>query len=250
MSAGGYSSLTTHWHLVRLTPIFPAPLADGDPYLKKSAANFEPTWLDSFRISAVLFVMKVLSQSWFNRSAIAVARDLLGKFLVRRIGKKIIRAMIVEVEAYEGFNDKASHASRGRTPRNFVMFGPPGRWYVYFTYGTHWMLNVVTGPKNYPAAVLIRAAVVNMGTSDVPKLTSMFRTPEVQTLNGPARLTKFLKIDKRFNNKPADLKTGLWLKDLGFKFRDSIIKSGHRIGISYAGPYWAKKKWRFSLDFH
>ena len=132
--------------------------------------------------------------------------------------------MITEVELYGGFSDKASHASRGKTERNKAMFGKAGNWYVYFTYGIHWMLNVVIGPENYPAAVLIR------GTDKI---------------SGPARITKYLKIDKKFNDKPTDKKTGLWIEDRGIKIKSSEIKSAKRIGVDFAGRYWSRRKWRF-----
>src|SRR3989338_1327947 len=137
---------------------------------------------------------KVLPQKFFNQPVLKIAQNLLGKFLVRKFRSKEISLIIIEIEAYNGFNDKASHASRGRTERNKVMFGEAGRWYVYFTYGMHWMLNIVTGSKNYPAAVLIR------GTDKV---------------KGPGRLTKYLKIDKKFNGSLADGKSGLWIEDRG-----------------------------------
>src|SRR3989338_4648093 len=114
-----------------------------------------------------------LPEKFFNRSTLRVARELLGKHLVRRIGKREVARMITEVEAYIGHKDKASHASRGRTERNAPMFGKAGYWYVYFTYGMHWMLNIVTERNGYPAAILIRG---------------------VQGISGPARITKFLKI--------------------------------------------------------
>jgi len=133
--------------------------------------------------------------------------------------------MIVEVEAYDGFKDKASHAHRGKTARNAPMFGEAGRWYVYFTYGMHWMLNIVTGPKDYPAAVLIRG---------------------VKGINGPAKLTKFLKIDKRFNNKLATRAAGLWIENHGVKIKKHKIKRMPRVGVDYSG-LWAKKPLRFLL---
>lgn len=150
-----------------------------------------------------------------------MAKELLGKYLCVNKGCFII----TETEAYDGFKDKASHAHRGRTARNAPMFGGAGRWYVYFTYGMHWMLNIVTGPKNYPAAVLIR------GVQDIP---------------GPARITKKLKIDKRFNNKPARRLAGLWIEDRGVKIKKSQIKRSPRIGVGYAEE-WAKKNYRFIL---
>lgn len=156
-----------------------------------------------------------------------VARDLLGKYLVRQFGSKKIALMITEVEAYVGINDKACHASCGKTERNKVMFEEGGEWYVYFTYGMHWMLNIVTGPKYYPAAVLIR------GTDKV---------------TGPARLTKYLKIDKKLNASLAGAKSGLWIEDRGYKVKPSEIKKTPRIGVDFAGPVWAKKPWRFCLQ--
>src|SRR3989338_9952334 len=141
---------------------------------------------------------KILKPQFFNRPALIVAQDLLGKFIVRRYRGQETALMLTEVEAYDGHNDKASHASRGKTERNQVMFGKAGFWYVYFTYGMHWMLNIVTGPKNYPAAVLIR------GTDKI---------------TGPARLTRCLKIDKKFNGLLAAKKSGLWIEDRGCKIK-------------------------------
>ncbi len=169
---------------------------------------------------------KMLGPRFFDRSAVAVARDLLGKFLVRKRGGKLTSLMITETEAYLGFNDKASHAHRGRTERNAPMFGEPGRWYVYFTYGMHWLLNVVTGKKGHPAGVLIRG---------------------LEGLNGPARLTKALKINRTQNNRRADRTTGLWIEDHGFKPPRGTIRRTPRIGVDYAGT-WAKKPYRFVLE--
>lgn len=168
---------------------------------------------------------KVLSQKFFNQPTLKVAQNLLGKFLVHKLRNKKIALMITEVEAYDGFNDMASHASRGKTERNKIMFGEAGKFYVYFTYGMHWMLNIVCGPKDYPAAILIRAA---------------------GGINGPARLTKFLKIDKKFNGLAANKKTGLWFEDRGIKFNKARIVKTRRIGVEYAGE-WANKPYRFTL---
>src|SRR5690606_13775493 len=102
-----------------------------------------------------------LSPKFFERNATVVARELLGTTLVRKARRKIFPARIVEVEAYEGFEDKASHASRGQTLLNGVMFGPAGVWYVYLCYGVHWMLNIVCAPPEHPAGVLIRGVDVD-----------------------------------------------------------------------------------------
>lgn len=148
----------------------------------------------------------------------------MGKVIVRRVGAKEIAFLITEVEAYDGFDDKASHASRGRTERNAPMFGDAGFWYVYLVYGMHWMLNIVTGPAEYPAAVLIR------GAGDI---------------NGPAKLTKALSVTKQFNATVTSRATGLWIEDRGIVVKKRDIKRLPRVGVDYAGPTWAGKKYRF-----
>jgi len=169
---------------------------------------------------------KVLDRKFFERPTVIVAQELLGKFLVRKYRGKLTTAIITEVEAYDGLKDKASHASRGLTARNKVMFGEAGRWYIYFTYGMHWMLNIVTGTKGYPAAVLIRG---------------------IERVSGPAKITKKLKIGRSFNDKPASKKNSLWIEDKGVKISHSRIKKTKRVGVEYAGRYWANRKYRFFL---
>ncbi|MDO8556840.1 MAG: DNA-3-methyladenine glycosylase [Candidatus Jorgensenbacteria bacterium] len=181
---------------------------------------------------------KVLGEQFFNRPTLTVAKELLGKYIVRKVNGREICGMITETEAYDGFHDKASHASRGETERNKIMFGPAGYWYIYFTYGMHWILNIVTREKGYPAAVLIR------GTDIV---------------SGPARLTKYFKIDKKLNGVEASpfggfskltvnklRVNGLWVEDRGVKISQSHIKRAPRIGVSYASD-WAKKRYRFYI---
>ena len=133
--------------------------------------------------------------------------------------------MITEVEAYIGSEDKASHASKGETPRTKVMFGKPGYWYVYLIYGVHYCLNIVTEEKGYPAAVLIRS---------------------VEGISGPGRVSKYFCIDTRFNALSASKKTRLWIEDRGVVIPRGKIRSGKRIGIDYAGK-WKDKLWRFSV---
>ena len=171
---------------------------------------------------------KILTKNFFNRPAPVVAQDLLGKYLVRKHGRTEAALMITETEAYEGWRDKASHASRGKTARNEPMFGGAGVFYVYLCYGMHWMLNVVTGEEGYPAAVLIRG---------------------VREEAGPGRLTKRLAIDRKFNKKPASPKTGLWFEDRGVEISRRDIQKTPRIGVAYAGEKWAAKKWRFVLKY-
>ncbi len=178
---------------------------------------------------------EVLARKFFERSALKVAKELLGKYLMRRFedGKKAA-FMITEVEAYDGHEDKASHAARGMTARNRIMFGPAGFWYVYFVYGMHWMLNIVTGPENYPAAILIRGAAssTSHGTGEY---------------DGPAKLTKVLKIDGSLNALEARPKSDLWIEDRGSQVNKDQIIALPRVGVNYAGPIWSKKKYRFAL---
>lgn len=160
-----------------------------------------------------------------------IALSLLGKYLVRRVNGKTKAYKIVETEAYVGPHDKASHAHRGRTARNEPMWGPAGHWYVYLTYGMHYMLNLVTGKDGYPAAVLIRGVIGTDGTK----------------ISGPGRLTKALKIDKRLNTKKASRTNGLWIEDRGVKIPRWKIKRTPRIGIAYAEE-WVDKPLRFTLS--
>ena len=170
---------------------------------------------------------KILTPAFFNRPTLEVTRDLLGKYLLRRAGGKTQALRLSELEAYDGFEDKASHAHRGSTPRNQVMFGPAGHWYVYLIYGMHWMLNMVTGPKTYPAAVLIRGAEI---------------------VSGPGRLTKHLRVDDKQNGEKASRSSGLWIEDRGENIPDSQIITTPRIGVDYAGPVWSQKPYRFVLS--
>lgn len=168
---------------------------------------------------------RVLGEKFFRRDALTVAEALLGKFLVRRRGRKETAMMITDVEAYLGFEDRASHASRGKTKRNAPMFATGGRWYVYFTYGMHWILNAVTGPEGHPSGVMFRG---------------------LEGLQGPARLTKALGIAKPLNDAPISRASGLWIEDRGVHVPKSRIKRAPRIGVDYAGT-WAKKPYRFFL---
>ncbi len=174
--------------------------------------------------------MPTLDSAFFNRDTLTVARELLGRVLVRKINGKTITLVVSEVEAYDGFGDKASHAHRGETKRNSVMFGPAGVFYIYLIYGFHWMLNIVTGAKRYPAAVLIRAGYTETG----------------EHINGPGRLTKYLKIDKGLNGLSVGKKSGLWIEDRGVEVAPRDIIAGPRIGVAYAGE-WAKKPYNFKL---
>ncbi len=133
--------------------------------------------------------------------------------------------MITEVEAYDGVNDLACHASKGRTARTEVMFSEAGVWYVYLIYGMYNMLNIVTSEREYPAAVLIRG---------------------VEGIDGPGRLTRVLGVTLDINALPATESTGLWIEDRGIIIDPETIRTTPRIGVEYAGE-WATKPWRFLI---
>lgn len=168
---------------------------------------------------------KILSATFFNRPVITVAKELVGKYLIRSFRGKELVLQILEVEAYDGEHDLACHASKGRTKRTEVLYGEAGTIYVYLVYGMHWMFNIVTGEKGYPATVLIRS---------------------VGVYRGPAKVTKALKIDKTLNGKKLGKKSGLWIEDRGHSFLK--IKKAPRIGVDYAGPIWSKKLYRFFVE--
>ena len=172
---------------------------------------------------------RILPRIYFNRPTLTVARSLVGKYLVRAIDGRTLAGKIVEVEAYVGPQDKACHASKGRTPRTDVMFGPAGVAYVYLIYGMYHCLNVVTEREKFPAAVLIRAIEV-----------------DGELIDGPGRLCRALQIDRRLNR--ADLTTGesIWFEDRGVLVKKGEVGVHPRIGVDYAGK-WAKKPWRFRL---
>lgn len=167
------------------------------------------------------------AKTWQGGDTLALARSLLGKFLVRRLSDGAEDArMITEVEAYDGEHDLACHARAGRTARTAVLYEPGGVWYVYLCYGIHEMLNLVVGPRDWPAAVLIRG---------------------VEGASGPGRVTKALGIDRRLNRQAAGPESGLWLEDRGVRVVKARVQITPRIGVDYAGEEWAGKPWRFVL---
>lgn len=170
----------------------------------------------------------VAPEFWRTGDTVARARTLLGKVLVRTAGGERGAWRITEVEAYDGERDLACHAARGRrTARTEVMFRPGGVWYVYLCYGVHEMLNLVVGPAEYPAAVLIRG---------------------VEGVRGPGRVTRRLGIGRSLNGVAATPANGLHVEDWGIAVPRRAIRAGPRIGVGYAGPVWAAKPWRFWLE--
>ena len=185
---------------------------------------------------------QILTPDFFNRDTKLVAKELLGKVLYRQKNEVVYKAVISETEAYHGVDDLACHCSKGITPRTEIMYGEPGHIYIYLIYGMYHMLNFVTMPKDFPAAVLVRGVQdlrvsYNHGES--------FEKVNVKT-DGPGKLTHQLQIDKSLNQLPLYTKTGLWVVDENIIIPDSNISTDKRIGIDYAKK-WADKPWRYFI---
>jgi len=175
-----------------------------------------------------------------------VAPRLLGAVLRHESSEGPVAVRLTEVEAYQGVDDPGSHAFRGRTPRTAVMFGPPGHLYVYFSYGMHWCLNLVTGPDGRAGAVLLRAGEVVQG-----HVLARARRPAARTdrdlARGPARLTSALGIDGRLDGSsvPSD---SVHLSLSRRPAASSSVRTGPRVGVSGVGGDAQTFPWRFWLD--
>ena len=174
--------------------------------------------------------MHKLKREFYDRETITVAKDLLGKYLIRSNNGTQKIGRIVEVEAYLGPHDLAAHSARGRTARNEVMFGPPGRAYVYMIYGMHYCMNVVTEREGHASAVLLRALepVKNVAANS----------------RGPALLCRAMGIDKRLNG--CDLESARFFIAADGKRETIDIVARPRIGVDYAGV-WARRLLRFYI---
>ena len=180
--------------------------------------------------------LRPLERGFYSRYTLEVARDLLGMILVREVPEGVMAGRIVEVEAYRGSDDPASHAYRGMTRRNRVMWGKPGTAYVYRIYGIHFCLNVVTEPEGVPAAILIRAVEPLLGTE------LMLRNRRVRRLrdltSGPAKLTKAMLIDEQLNGWDMTIGKVLYIAR-GEPVSDEEVATSPRIGVEDRRP------WRF-----
>ncbi|HCP08355.1 MAG TPA: 3-methyladenine DNA glycosylase [Candidatus Moranbacteria bacterium] len=189
---------------------------------------------------------KILKRNFYKKDTLDVAQALLGCFLIRKIGKKTIRAMITDVEAYVGEDDLACHASKGRTPRTEIMYGEAGHAYVYFVYGMHNIINFITEKKNFPAAVMLRGIEINQGDGHLVSFGRFGReTPSVLRVSGPGRLTKFMRIDRKLNGWNLTKGEKLWVEK-GIKVPKNKIRKSKRVGIDYA-KHCKHYLWRFYL---
>jgi len=186
--------------------------------------------------------MRIITRSFYDRDTVDVAQDLIGKLLVRKIGKKIISGMIIETEAYRYKDDAASHSFVGMTERNKAMFGEVGKAYVYFTYGMHYCVNVVAKNNDFEAgAVLFRALEPIEGINFMIKQR---KTTLISNLtNGPAKLAQALQITKKQYGEDLTKPSSLFVIE-GKKIKKSEIKARSRIGIKKA----TGNLWNFSLN--
>ena len=185
----------------------------------------------------------LLNRKFYDRPTLTVARDLLGKKLIRRMDGTELTGIIIETEAYCGTKDSACHAHRGRTAHNAVMFGPPGHAYVYFTYGMHYLLNLVTEAQGHPCAVLVRAITPLSG---IDAMRTRRKRSDKDLTNGPAKLCQALAIDKSLNGWDVTGQEQLWVEDAE-DIPVGRIAATPRIGIHYARKRDREALWRFLL---
>jgi DNA-3-methyladenine glycosylase len=188
-----------------------------------------------------------LDRSFYDQPTLTVARQVLGKRLVRIDHGQRLAGIIVEVEAYRGVEDLGCHAHVGYTPRTRVLFGPPGHAYVYFTYGNYWMLNFVTEREGFPAATLIRGIVPTEGIECIAA-----RRPGIARLHwtdGPGKICVALAINKAQN--AADLcapESEIFVEE-GVDISDSYVTTGPRVGLNSVPEPWKSIPWRFMARY-
>lgn len=189
---------------------------------------------------------KRLRRSFFSRDTHDVAKELLGKLLVRRINNEKLIGRITEVESYVGEDDIACHASKGRTARTEVLYGKPGLIYVYLIYGMYHCLNFVTEEKDFPAAVLIRSIEPLQGIETMQTLRNI-HTPLHTLTNGPGKLCRALSIDRTLTIADTTKSDELFVADDGFLLPHKNITASTRIGVEYAGAC-ALYPWRYYIS--
>jgi DNA-3-methyladenine glycosylase len=185
-------------------------------------------------------------RDFFSQPTLIVARALLGKYLVKQDpGETRLSGIIIETEAYIGTDDQGCHARSGHTPRNTSMWGPPGHAYVYFTYGMHWMLNIVTEREEFPAAVLLRAILPQEGLEVMRQRRNRQSDPALT--NGPAKLCQALAIDRNQDGCDLCLQTSPLFVEEGYEIPDAHVTTGPRVGLNNVPEPWKSIPWRFQV---
>ncbi|MFJ9351444.1 DNA-3-methyladenine glycosylase [Streptomyces sp. NPDC101237] len=189
-----------------------------------------------------------LARDFFDRPVLEVAPDLLGRILLRTTAEGPIAVRITEVEAYDGPNDPGSHAYRGPTPRNEVMFGPPGHVYVYFTYGMWFCMNLVCGPVGTASAVLLRAGEIIEG-ADLARKRRLSARYDRELAKGPARLATALGVDRALDGTDACAAGETPLRTLsGTPVPSDQVRNGPRTGVAGEGGDGIVHPWRYWVD--
>ncbi|MEE8392592.1 MAG: DNA-3-methyladenine glycosylase [Anaerolineae bacterium] len=186
-----------------------------------------------------------MNRDFFARDTLTVARELLGQRLVRVLDGERLSGRIVEVEAYIGEDDQASHAHPGRTRRNAPMYGPPGHSYVYFLYGMHHCFNVVTEREGFPAAVLVRALEPLEGIENMRELRG--GRPDLPLTSGPARLCQALDIDRHFDGADLCVPGAFLFLEKDATIPDDTVATGPRVGVR-GGEVAVTIPWRFYVQ--
>lgn len=185
----------------------------------------------------------VISRSFFERPTLMVARELLGQRLVKLEGDQRIAGLITETEAYIGSEDDGCHARAGLTKRNRSMWGPPGHSYVYFTYGMHWMLNIVTERDGFPAAVLLRAVEPVEGHEIIRRRRA--GRPESELTDGPAKLCQAFSLDRSFDGLDLCHPESVLFIERGVSIPEHSVTTGPRVGFNQVSEPWKSMPWRF-----
>jgi DNA-3-methyladenine glycosylase len=191
--------------------------------------------------------MNPLPASFYARDTVEVARELIGKTLVRREGKNLISGLIIETEAYRGEEDLACHCRAGRTPRTEIMYGPAGKAYVYLIYGIYWLLNVVTEETGKPGAVLIRAIEPLEGLEIIAERRK--DQARKNWTDGPGKLSQALCINGEFNGIDLTSEASPLYVSEGKMIQLEAIQSGPRIGLESVPEPWRSKAWRFMVNY-
>jgi len=186
---------------------------------------------------------KRLTASFYTRDTVITARDLIGKRLVRLEGDRRIAGIIVETEAYQGEDDLACHCRAGKTPRTEIMYGPPGRAYVYFVYGMHWLLNLVTEKEGYPGAVLIRGILPEEGLDLIKKRRNGIT--QKQWTDGPAKLCQAFGINGEMNGIDTCSENANIFIEENMDIPKRLVQKTPRIGLDTVPEPWRSIPWRF-----
>jgi DNA-3-methyladenine glycosylase len=186
-----------------------------------------------------------LPRDFYARPAVTVARDLLGQQLIRQEGSQQLAGIIVEAEAYGGEEDRGCHCRAGRTRRTAVMYGPPGFAYIYFTYGMHWMLNVVAAAEGDPAAVLIRAVRPTAG--ELVMAARRGPVPTRRLTDGPGKLCQAFAIDGRLNGSDLCVPGAELYLAAGAPVPDTAVIVGPRVGLNSVPEPWQSIPWRWRV---